>query len=181
MGEEEDEATAVARARAAAAALRSSKPESGAASTGRCMHGHAVILYACPSAAYTGIASRDGTYVFWKALQRALTATCRAPAPPAAGGDTLAAALAELDMDHYDDEDEGGLAGLMGGKGNPGAHGGRRTRLCCRCAECVGEEAVAVWGRQGSSRAAAAAAAAVAARGAAGATPVQLHRALGAS
>ncbi|PSC72392.1 putative WD repeat-containing [Micractinium conductrix] len=69
MGEEEDEATAVARARAAAAALRSSKPESGAAST---------------------------------------------------GGDTLAAALAELDMDHYDDEDEGGLAGLMGGKGNPG-------------------------------------------------------------
>lgn len=37
---------------------------------------------------------------------------------PTAGGDHLAAALAELDMDHYDSEGEGPT--VFGGSGNPG-------------------------------------------------------------
>lgn len=39
-----------------------------------------------------------------------------------AGGDSLAAAMAELDMEHYDSEgDEGAAARILGGSGNPGA------------------------------------------------------------
>lgn len=38
-----------------------------------------------------------------------------------AGGDSLAAAMAELDMEHYDSEgDEGAAARILGGSGNPG-------------------------------------------------------------
>ncbi|KAL4444359.1 hypothetical protein ABPG75_012096 [Micractinium tetrahymenae] len=38
-----------------------------------------------------------------------------------AGGDSLAAAMAELDMEHYDSEEDGGAAArILGGSGNPG-------------------------------------------------------------
>lgn len=62
-----------------------------------------------------------------------------------AGGDGLAAALAELDMEHYDSGDEGGPS-VLGGSGNPGACG------CCGlllegCGACLAAAAAAATDR----------------------------------
>ena len=53
------------------------------------------------------------------------------------GGDTLADAMAELDMDHYDDSDaEGGTGPRILGRGNPGE--GMRVLFCLEPERVVG-------------------------------------------
>lgn len=56
-----------------------------------------------------------------RAVAAALKSNQGESGAPSAGGDSLAAAMAELDMEHYDSEDDGGAAArILGGSGNPG-------------------------------------------------------------